>query len=823
MVREQPKAVFEELGETGKNNLQKSSIDFGMKKQNDFDGTNTAGSGRIDGNSAGSDRIEIGAGCNPYLYIDTPDNFRPVTEIPEVNKGGLRRSPGLSKFSKGRLNSPPSLNPFPHLWRRQPRALKAAMAIVDALSLFVVVMSKTKNRSAKEVVLEDFIEIYRSEPCLWQVKNKYYHDRNKKEAAYAKLVSKLNLMQPGIHQNTNESDVIVRHGRGHGYDCAVLFTSPAVPCGGSVRLRQTSEDFLKEFLSEILTVCTQPNSIKVDLYYPRKNQNMVLQLVLPANNLNNNYDNNYLSAKSIDDMLDYKLWAVLEDMVCHKRYPNIKALKRALARAVANFPMHEVRATIDEWPVRHRSSRPVSFHSQNYVPNGSYVNRAYSPCDLSEYAQAIGSPGTFSVIHTPALSHEDKGTPPEEKKKAFVSKISFQIASERVGKPQLVDTRGRVSTTHSQSPKISVSKKSSDERSLIVHGYLDDKWCYFVIDTGATRTILRPDILPKPSKELFGHVKLETATGELIPVHGEVSVKIQLGSKIMYHQVLTAYIRDDSILGLDILSKHGFVVDVQNRIMQIKNKEIVMVPKLQDYNQSGGIIVEEDIQIPQGLENIVIAKVDGNCEGLSTGIVEASERNDGLLVARSLVQMKNQIPVRIANISDKKIILKKNEALGRCEPVERHESTTYTSCMLTSGREMKLPTDLMLGCPLEATRERSLPEFVKYLRERMNRVYEFAREKLKTQSDKMKQRLDTTSTETAFELGDAVSLYAPERMKGKNESPKLQRNWKGPYTIIKPKVVLLERLARYTGHDSPDWFVVEDPPPRTEDNVIRDE
>ncbi|KAJ8956550.1 hypothetical protein NQ318_019274 [Aromia moschata] len=110
-------------------------------------------------------------------------------------------------------------------------------------------------------------------------------------------------------------------------------------------------------------------------------------------------------------------------------------------------------------------------------------------------------------------------------------------------------------------------------------------------------------------------------------------------------------------------------------------------------------------------------------------------------------------------------------------------------------------------------------------------------EKLKMHSDKMKQRLDTTSTETAFEPGDAVWLYAPKRMKGR--SPKLQKNWEGPYTIIKkindlvyriqlsprskPKVVHLERLARYTGHDPPDWFVVEDPPPRTEDSVIRDE
>ncbi|KAJ8962905.1 hypothetical protein NQ318_001316 [Aromia moschata] len=174
---------------------------------------------------------------------------------------------------------------------------------------------------------------------------------------------------------------------------------------------------------------------------------------------------------------------------------------------------------------------------------------------------------------------------------------------------------------------------------------------------------------------------------------------------------------------------------------------------------------------------------------------------------------------------------------GVTRTLARHESTTYTPSMLTSGREMKLPTDLMLGRPLEETEERSLPEFVEDLRKRMDRIHRFAREKLKIHSDKMKQRLDTTSTETAFKPGDAVWLYAPKRMKGR--SPKLQKNWEGPYTIIKkindlvyriqlsprskPKVVHLERLARYTGHDPPDWFVVEDPPPRTEDSVIRDE
>ncbi|KAJ8935810.1 hypothetical protein NQ318_023364 [Aromia moschata] len=118
------------------------------------------------------------------------------------------------------------------------------------------------------------------------------------------------------------------------------------------------------------------------------------------------------------------------------------------------------------------------------------------------------------------------------------------------------------------------------------------------------------------------------------------------------------------------------------------------------------------------------------------------------------------------------------------------------------------------------------------LARRLNRIHRFASEKLKMHSDKMKQRLDTTSTETAFKPGDAVWLYAQKGLKENS-------NWEGPYTIIKkindlvyriqlsprskPKVVHLERLARYTRHNPPDWFVVEDPPPRTEDSIIRDE
>ncbi|KAJ8949726.1 hypothetical protein NQ318_005047 [Aromia moschata] len=278
-------------------------------------------------------------------------------------------------------------------------------------------------------------------------------------------------------------------------------------------------------------------------------------------------------------------------------------------------------------------------------------------------------------------------------------------------------------------------------------------------------------------------------------------------------------------------------------------------------------------------------KIDGN--GLRTGIVEASERNDGLLVARSLVQMNNQIPVRIANISDKKIILKKNEVLGRCEPVERVvKCEEVNQAQLNPAKELKKSqkkdSDLkLIRNWLQNGVRPTWQEVSRYgttikgywaqwsslcLRDGLlhrkwespdgvSAVYQLVLPKARIHQ--VLEELHSSPSGGHFgvtrtlarvrdrfywvncrrDVEEWLWLYAPKRTKGK--SPKLQSNWEGPYTIIrkindlvyriqlsprsKPKVVHLERLARYTGHNPPDWFVVEDRPPRTEDSVIRDE
>lgn len=70
----------------------------------------------------------------------------------------------------------------------------------------IAVSLKFKMASRKRnAILEEFIDIYKSEPCLWRVKCKDYHDRDKRSAAYGKLVNKLKELEP-----TATKDDVVR-------------------------------------------------------------------------------------------------------------------------------------------------------------------------------------------------------------------------------------------------------------------------------------------------------------------------------------------------------------------------------------------------------------------------------------------------------------------------------------------------------------------------------------------------------------------------------------------------------------------------------------
>ncbi|KAJ8957186.1 hypothetical protein NQ318_007748 [Aromia moschata] len=385
------------------------------------------------------------------------------------------------------------------------------------------------------------------------------------------------------------------------------------------------------------------------------------------------------------------------------------------------------------------------------------------------------------------------------------ARISLQITTERFGKRQLVDARGRVSTTYTQCPKISISDKSSDaEREPGRAGAGDVRSAPFC----------------GQHDERVGDIKKQEQV-HLRGRHGQTEGVLPVldSSKDTCNELLmTTTVQVEDEWSSEKMMKS-----------QKKDNDLRLI---RNWVKNGVRPTWQEVSRYSTTIKGYWAQWNSLC--LRDGLLHRKwESPDGVSAVYQLVLPK----ARIHQVLEELHSSPSGGHFGVTRTLARHESTTYTPSMLTSGREMKLPTDLMLGRPLGETEERSLPEFVEDLRERMDRIHRFAREKLKIHSDKMKQRLDTTSTETAFKPGDAVWLYAPKRTKGK--SPKLQSNWEGPYTIIKKindlgyriqlsprskaKVVHLERLAKYTGHNPPNWFVVEDPPPRTEDSVIRDE
>ena len=143
-----------------------------------------------------------------------------------------------------------------------------------------------------------------------------------------------------------------------------------------------------------------------------------------------------------------------------------------------------------------------------------------------------------------------------------------------------------------------------------------------------------------------------------------------------------------------------------------------------------------------------------------------------------------------------------------------HESTGLTPAKMMMGRELRVPLDLLMGTPPESN-QTSKPSYVEKLKESLNIAHNYARKRLRITTDRMKTRYNLDATATRLDVGTQVWLYRPRRKKGL--SPKLSKNWVGPYIIVKrindlvyriqltdrckPMVVHRNRLRKYVGEN----------------------
>ena len=125
-----------------------------------------------------------------------------------------------------------------------------------------------------------------------------------------------------------------------------------------------------------------------------------------------------------------------------------------------------------------------------------------------------------------------------------------------------------------------------------------------------------------------------------------------------------------------------------------------------------------------------------------------------------------------------------------------HTSSGFTPNKLMLGREVILPTDLLVGkTPDEAPK--NLPRFVADYRNAMWEANEEARQKLGTAIRHQKVAYDLKVHGQSFSDGDMVWLHQTLRKKGK--SPKLMVKWTGPWRIVR-KITDVTYLITRTNH-----------------------
>ena len=121
-----------------------------------------------------------------------------------------------------------------------------------------------------------------------------------------------------------------------------------------------------------------------------------------------------------------------------------------------------------------------------------------------------------------------------------------------------------------------------------------------------------------------------------------------------------------------------------------------------------------------------------------------------------------------------------------------HHSSIYatTKCSpakLMLGRELRPPVDLLLGRPAQEEPDVVTP-YADNLQQMLETVHKFARSNLKLSSERSKMYYNTKSSDNTT----PVWLSNPKKKKG--VSPKLSRNWEGPYIVMKPIYDLVYRI-----------------------------
>ncbi|XP_071139789.1 uncharacterized protein [Mytilus edulis] len=164
---------------------------------------------------------------------------------------------------------------------------------------------------------------------------------------------------------------------------------------------------------------------------------------------------------------------------------------------------------------------------------------------------------------------------------------------------------------------------------------------------------------------------LTTANGNALSVKGKCILNIAIGPLFVKQEVIVADIKGSSgILGMNFFEQNEINIQIKSQCLSINGQSIPLFKE--NSSQCSSIQIARQVSIPANSEMIIEAsKRDSFVDGF--GIIEPLEwvKSQGLLVAKSLVDVENTIYLAIMNLNSKSVKLKQGEQIAHLMKIEQ--------------------------------------------------------------------------------------------------------------------------------------------------------
>jgi hypothetical protein len=220
-------------------------------------------------------------------------------------------------------------------------------------------------------------------------------------------------------------------------------------------------------------------------------------------------------------------------------------------------------------------------------------------------------------------------------------------------------------------PIVYLSQIHRSSNNLTISGSIGQKQRVFTIDTGASHSIIRRDLVSQNITPLPG-VRLRTATGQDACVAGKVLLSVGVGNVVIEHEFIVAEIVDEIIFGMDFMVAHGLILDMKNMTMRFNNADIELVVGYSHENVVRTVRVTKDQKLPPNAESVVWIDC-GQIKGANRlYIVEPESNIKDVMIGRTLVDLdgRDEFPVRVVNVSNNARVLKEGTPIAKCSNVE---------------------------------------------------------------------------------------------------------------------------------------------------------